>query len=650
MCGIAGLCGYSGDAEKNIKRMNDRLFHRGPDSGDIWNSPDDMVWLGHRRLSIRDLSSNGSQPMRSKSGKYVIVYNGEIYNADKLSDLLMGKGFVTAFRGTSDTEVLLEAIEHLGLSETLKFCKGMFALAVYDLETHELCLARDRIGEKPLYYGFVNGNFVFASEISAIRAIEGFKNRIFEEALNLYFVHGYIPAPYTIYHDIYKLEPGTILRITAPFSYFRPVHEDDDEGKLTGIQRSGGEYRFETYYDITEVARKGQENLFKGTAEEAADELERLLKESIKGQLVSDVPVGAFLSAGIDSSTVVSLMQEVAEGKVKTFTIGMEDPKYNEAEVAKEIAKHLGTEHTELYITEADAKAVIPKLPSIYGEPFADSSQIPTYLVSKMTRDHVTVSLSGDGGDELFCGYRSYESVQRIWNKMKNIPGGMRYGAGKMLQHSRAAKRDDVFRDKAKLLQARSPEDLYRIQFEMAPGALNIAREKSMPPYKLSLAEGDGLREVNHDIMLMDMRMYHPDDILVKVDRSGMAVSLESRIPMLDRDVMEFAWSLPLSLLRDKNTGTGKMVLRDVLYRHVPRELVDRPKKGFSIPVAKWLKEKELRQWAEDMISAEKLQREGFLNPEAVAKVWKNFADEGGQWQPLIWYILMFEQWLSENN
>ncbi|WP_026669629.1 asparagine synthase (glutamine-hydrolyzing) [Butyrivibrio sp. AE3006] len=650
MCGIAGLCGYSGDAEKNIKRMNDRLLHRGPDSGDIWNSPDDMVWLGHRRLSIRDLSSNGSQPMRSKSGKYVIVYNGEIYNADKLSDLLMGKGFVTAFRGTSDTEVLLEAIEHLGLSETLKFCKGMFALAVYDLETHELCLARDRIGEKPLYYGFVNGNFVFASEISAIRAIEGFKNRIFEEALNLYFVHGYIPAPYTIYHDIYKLEPGTILRITAPFSYFRPVHEDDDEGKLTGIQRSGGEYRFETYYDITEVARKGQENLFKGTADEAADELERLLKESIKGQLVSDVPVGAFLSAGIDSSTVVSLMQEVAEGKVKTFTIGMEDPKYNEAEVAKEIAKHLGTEHTELYITEADAKAVIPKLPSIYGEPFADSSQIPTYLVSKMTRDHVTVSLSGDGGDELFCGYRSYESVQRIWNKMKNIPGGMRYGAGKMLQHSRAAKRDGVFRDKAKLLQARSPEDLYRIQFEMVPGALNIAREKSMPPYKLSLAEGDGLREVNHDIMLMDMRMYHPDDILVKVDRSGMTVSLESRIPMLDRDVMEFAWSLPLSLLRDKNTGTGKMVLRDVLYRHVPRELVDRPKKGFSIPVAKWLKEKELRQWAEDMISAEKLQREGFLNPEAVAKVWKNFADEDGQWQPLIWYILMFEQWLSENN
>ncbi|WP_026496000.1 asparagine synthase (glutamine-hydrolyzing) [Butyrivibrio sp. WCD3002] len=650
MCGIAGLCGYRGDAEKNIRRMNERLLHRGPDSGDIWNSPDDMVWLGHRRLSIRDLSSNGSQPMRSKSGKYVIVYNGEIYNTDKLSELLIGKGYVTGFRGTSDTEVLLEAIEYLGISETLKFCKGMFALAVYDLETHELCLARDRIGEKPLYYGFVNGSFVFASEITAIRAIEGFKNRIFEEALNLYFVHGYIPAPYTIYNDIYKLEPGTILRITAPFSYFRPVHEDDDEGKITGVQRSGGEYRFETYYDITEVARKGQENLFKGTADEAADELERLLKEAIKGQLVSDVPIGAFLSAGIDSSTVVSLMQEVAEGKVKTFTIGMEDPKYNEAEIAKEIARHLGTEHTELYITEADAKAVIPKLPAIYGEPFADSSQIPTYLVSKMTREHVTVSLSGDGGDELFCGYRSYESVQRIWNKMKAIPGGVRSGAGKVLQHSRAARRNDVFRDKTRLLQARSPEDLYRIQFEMVPGALNIAREKDMPPYKLSTAEGDKLREVNHDIMLMDMRMYHPDDILVKVDRSGMAVSLESRIPMLDRDVMEFAWSLPLSLLRDKNTGTGKMVLRDVLYRHVPRELVDRPKKGFSIPVAKWLKEKELRQWAEDMISVEKLQREGFLNPEAVTKVWKKFTEEDGQWQPLIWYILMFEQWLSENN
>ncbi|MBE5842619.1 MAG: asparagine synthase (glutamine-hydrolyzing) [Butyrivibrio sp.] len=650
MCGIAGLCGYNTNGENNIKRMTERLTHRGPDSQGIWNGPGDTVWLGHRRLSIRDLSSNGSQPMVSKSGRYVIVYNGEIYNADKLSDLLISKGYVTGFRGTSDTEVLLEAIEYLGLSETLKFCKGMFALAVYDLETHEISLARDRIGEKPLYYGFVNGNFVFASEISAIKAIEGFKNRVFEEVLNIYFCHGYIPAPYSIYQDIYKLEPGTILRVSAPFSYFKPVHSDDDSDDIVGVQRSGGAYSFETYYDIEEVAKNGQANLFKGTEEEAADELERRLKESIRGQLVSDVPIGAFLSAGIDSSTVAALMQEVSSENIKTFTIGMEDPSYDEAVAAREIAKHLGTEHTELYITEADAKNVIPHLAHIYGEPFADSSQIPTYLVSKMTREHVTVSLSGDGGDELFCGYRSYESVDRIWNKMHKVPAGFRAGAGKMLQHSRAAKRDEVLRDKSRLLQARSPEELYKIQYEMVPFATDIARKKGMIPYKYSLAGRNQLHEVNHDIMLMDMKMYHPDDILVKVDRSGMAVSLESRIPLLDPDVVDFAFTLPIEYLRNKKTGEGKQVLRNVLYRHVPKELMDRPKKGFSIPVGKWLKTKELNEWALDLISEEKLKREGYLNPEAVKRVWESFDKEDGQYQPLIWYILMFEEWLGEYN
>ncbi len=650
MCGIAGICGYSENGETNIRNMIKRLVHRGPDSGDIWNSERDLVWLGHRRLSIRDLSANGSQPMVSKSGRFVIVYNGEIYNADKLSDRLIKEGYVTSFRGTSDTEVLLEAIEYLGIGETLRFCKGMFALAVYDMETHEICLARDRIGEKPLYYGFVNGSFVFASEISAIKEIEGFKNRIYEDVLNIYFCHGYIPAPYTIYQDIYKLEPGTILHVTAPFSYFRPVHEDDDTGAVTGVQRSSGAYRFETYYDIEEIAKKGQADQFKGTAEEAADELERRLKEAIRGQMVSDVPIGAFLSAGIDSSTVVSLMQEVSSENVKTFTIGMEDPKYNEAEVAKEIAKHLGTDHTEMYITDKDAKDVIPKLAYIYGEPFADSSQIPTYLVSKMTREHVTVSLSGDGGDELFAGYRSYDSVQRIWNKMRKIPVALRRGPGKMLQHSRAAGRDEVLRDKARLLQAGSPEDLYRIQCEMAPFAMDTARSKIRLPYKYNLSGSNVLSEVNHDIMLMDMKMYHPDDILVKVDRSGMAVSLESRIPMLDPDVVEFAWSLPIDFLRDPETGTGKKVLRDVLYRHVPKELVDRPKKGFSIPVGKWLKEGDLRDWAESLISEDKIRREGYLNPSAVKKVWNSFIDEAGEWQPLIWYILMFEQWLETDR
>lgn len=649
MCGIAGICGLDNSGEKNIRKMIERLYHRGPDAGDVWCGPGERVWLGHRRLAIRDLSESGAQPMVSKSGRTVIVYNGEIYNADKLADLLKEKGYVTSFRGTSDTEVLLEAIESLGISETLKFCKGMFGLAIYDRETHEVSLARDRIGEKPLYYGFVNGSFVFASEISAIMAIEGFKNRIFEEALNLYFCHGYIPAPYTIYQDIYKLEPGTILTVSAPFSYFRPVHEDDENGVVTGIQRSGGTYRFETYYDLAEVALKGQQNLFKGTAEEAADELEKRLMEAIRGQLVSDVPVGAFLSAGIDSSTIVSLMQEVCDGKAKTFTIGMPDPKFNEAEVAKEIAAHLGTEHTELYITEQDAKDVIPKLPHIYGEPFADSSQIPTYLVSKMTKEHVTVSLSGDGGDELFCGYNSYASVNRIWNKMKSIPAGLRMGAGRMFVHSRQAKRDEVFLNKARLMQAKSPEDLYRIQAETerTPLGPDVAKNRIYLPYKLNQSGKNVLGEVNHDIMLLDMKMYHPDDILVKVDRSGMAVSLESRIPLLDPDVVEFAWSLPIELLRDPATGQGKQVLRNVLYRHVPKELVDRPKKGFSVPIGDWLKTPELRSWAEDLISEDKLKREGYLNPKVVQKIWSDFTKEGGAYQPLIWYILMFEQWLN---
>ena len=645
MCGIAGLCGFRRDSENSIQKMIDRLQHRGPDASGIWHSPDDMVWLGHRRLAIRDLSSNGAQPMVSHSGRCAICYNGEIYNIDVLKDKLYESGYTDKFRGTSDTEVLLEAIEYLGINETLKLSKGMFAIAVYDLETHEICLARDRIGEKPLYYGFVNGAFAFASEIGALKEIEGFKNRICEEILNIYFCHGYIPAPYSAYRDIYKLVPGTILKVTAPFSYFNPVCREDE--MIRGEQLSGDAWKFETYYDIEEVAVSGMKNPFKGTRQEAADELERLLKESIKGQMVSDVPLGAFLSAGIDSSTVVSLMQDISESKVRTFTIGMEDPAFNEAAIAKEIAAHLGTEHTEMYITEKDAKEVIPNLAYMFGEPFADSSQIPTYLVSKMTRNHVTVSLSGDGGDELFCGYRSYESVRRIWGKMHSMPYALRNTAGKLILGTGAAKKDKVKGDKARLLQAKSPEDLYRIQYEMEPDALDIAKNRIRLPYSLTLAGRDTLSEVNRDIMLLDMKMYHPDDILVKVDRCGMAVSLESRIPLLDRDVVEFAWSLPTEYLLDKKTNEGKQVLRDVLYRRVPKELVDRPKKGFSIPVGKWIRDTELRSWAEDMIAFDKIKREGFLNAEAVQRVFSEFF-EGGEYRPVLWYILMFEEWLEK--
>lgn len=375
--------------------MNERMRHRGPDASGIWASEDGDVVLGHQRLSIVDLSENGAQPMQSHSGRFEMVFNGEIYNYREIAKRLIEEKKVDRFRGSSDTEVLLEAMEHMGIEEAIALCKGMFAIALYDKKERRLYLLRDRIGEKPLYYGFVNGCFVFGSDIGSISVLDGFSNEINRDVLDIYFVHGYIPAPYSIYEDIWKLEPGCILTLEAPFA--RPS--------------------VKTFWSVMEAAKKGQENLFAGSREEAAEELERLLKASIRDQMVADVPVGAFLSAGIDSSTIVALMQSLNHGKVKSFTIGMGEKEYNEAETAREIAKVLGTEHTELYITEADAKAVIPKLPFMFGEPFADSSQIPTYLVSKMTREHVTVSLSGDGGDELFCGYTSYASVSRIWGE-----------------------------------------------------------------------------------------------------------------------------------------------------------------------------------------------------------------------------------------
>lgn len=622
MCGIAGFCNFNGDKQKNIERMKERMYHRGPDAGGTYFSEDGQVVLGHRRLSIVDLSQNGSQPMTSGSGRFVIVYNGEIYNYKRLADKLLDEKKVAAFKGTSDTEVLLEAFEAYGIEETIAMCKGMFAISLYDKKEQTLYLIRDRVGEKPLYYGMVNGSFVFASDVGCIAALDGFDNSINRSVLDLYFVHGYIPAPYSIYENIYKLEAGTMLKIKSPFN----------------------KWEITAYWSMKEIARKGQQNLFKGTEKEAADELERLLKESIAGQMVADVPVGAFLSAGIDSSTVVALMQSLHHGKVKSFTIGMEDKDYNEAVFAKEIAEHLGTEHTELYITEKDAQAVIPRLGYMFGEPFADSSQIPTYLVSKMTREHVTVSLSGDGGDELFCGYTSYASVERIWNKMKNIPYFIRKPCSGLVLHSPLIKKP-IYRIKGKLLGAKGPSDLYISSMETDPLSKQISLEHRECSYKYSEYDPGFLEETNHNIMLMDMLMYHPDDILVKVDRTAMACSLETRVPMLDKDVVEFAWSLPIEYKR--GDGVGKKVLRDVLYRYVPREMMERPKKGFSIPVDKWLREPELKEWAESLIDKKTLESQGILDAEVVWKIWKDFIDKG-EWRIQIWYILMFQQWLIQ--
>ena len=688
MCGIAGLINVKDTVRDNrgdMQRMRDRMRRRGPDGGGTWVSGDGRCTLGHQRLSILDLSDNGAQPMLSHSGRSAIVFNGEIYNyaevKAQLTSDLNARGQASAFRSTCDTEVLQEAIEFYGLEKTLTLCKGMFALGIYDSRTQTLQLARDRVGEKPLYYGWLpapgesvpaagsvspdagadgrgagtgsvssvtgaargtaislppgagafaegrvrpGSRFVFASDVGSIRATEGFCSGINEDVLDLYCEHGVIPTPYSIYRGIYKLLPGTILTIRAPFTA--------DSAQIR------------PYWSMTDAAVRGQHSLFRGTRQEAADELERLLRAAIRGQMIADVPLGAFLSAGIDSTTIVSLMQEESPLPVRTFTIGMNETQFNEAIYAKEIAQHLGTDHTELYISEDDAKAVIPLLPHMFSEPFADSSQIPTYLVSRMTREHVTVSLSGDAGDELFCGYNSYPSAARKWDKMGRIPLALRRPAGRLLARTPLARRQ-VWQNRARILQAESPEAMHRLASEMEPLTESLALHRGKLPYAFTETGSDVLGEVYHDAMLMDLQMYHPDDILVKVDRTAMAVSLETRVPLLDRDVVEFAWTLPLEYLR--RDGTGKLVLRDVLYRRVPEEMVNRPKKGFSIPIRTWLRDTQLRGWAEDLLAPDRIRAQGLFSPEAVRRIWEEFTQQG-RWRPQIWYLLMFQAWYEE--
>lgn len=634
MCGIAGLMNFGRTGRDNMERMKARMAHRGPDQNGTFVSADGTVVLGHQRLSILDITEAGAQPFTTASGRSVIVYNGEIYNAPELREKLVAEGTVESFRSTCDTEILAEAIEAWGVRKTLDLAKGMFAFCVYDRQEQTLTLARDRVGEKPLYYGFIRNpegsrSFVFASDLGSIAAVTGFDNPVNRGVLDLYFVHGYIPAPYTIYEGIHKLIPGTVLTVKAPFG------EED--------------LKTEVYWSMRKAAENGREHPFTGTREEAADELERLLRSAIRGQMASDVPLGAFLSAGIDSPTIVSLMQAESTVPVQTFTIGMNDPAFNEAEAARAIAAHLGTKHTEMTITEQDAKDVIPLLPRMFSEPFADSSQIPTYLVSKLTRQHVTVSLSGDAGDELFCGYNVYDSVERIWNKIRNVPAGIRKPASFLVLHSPLA-RDNTYRTKGVLLGASCPEDLYKRSRETDPLTLKIAGTHPGLPYVMTEAGADALGNVNKDLMLLDLELYHPDDILVKVDRTAMAVSLETRVPFLDRDVVEFAWTVPISFLRGTERDAagrkiGKLLLRDVLYRYVPKEMMDRPKKGFSIPIGKWLLEPALRPWAEDLLSPSNIRAEGFLNADVVEKIWRDYT-ERGIWRVQIWYLLMFEAWL----
>ncbi len=645
MCGIAGFCNFKGDWRRNIERMCDRMQYRGPDASGVWASDDHRVVLGHRRLAIVDLTPTGAQPMVSRDGRYVIAYNGEIYNHADIRKRLLAENRTPAFRGTSDTETLLEAAAAYGLADTLKMAKGMFAIALYDREEHALFLARDRIGEKPLYYGILkdninngenDGSFVFASDLNSIASLDGFTNPVNVDILGDYMRYGYISAPYSIYRGIWKLEPGKILKVKSPF----------DKPEIF------------TWWSMMETAVFGQKNLFRGSSEEAAQELERLLQNAIAGQMTADVPVGAFLSAGIDSSTVVSLMQAQSSQKIRTFTVGMWEEQFNEAPVAKEIAERLGTEHTEVYITEEDAKNVIPALAGMFGEPFADSSQIPTYLVSRITREHVTVSLSGDGGDELFCGYNTYYSIDRIWNKVRKLPYPLRLAAGGALGVTGCLGNNPSLATRAGLLGARSIEDMY-LRSEIGEGLKLVkgrqeGKRLDFGPWDAIQSREAGttwmdaypsglLEEPRHNLMLMDLLMYHPDDILNKVDRTAMAVSLETRVPMLDRDVVEFAWTLPLAY-RQEN-GVRKKILRDILYRYVPRELMERPKTGFSIPLHRWLRQPGLREWAESLLEASLLERQGLLETTAVRKLWDDYIMKN-VWKPQIWYILMLQEWL----
>ena len=646
MCGIAGFCNFKGDWQKNIKRMCDKMHYRGPDAAGVWSTDDHRVVLGHRRLAVVDLTPAGAQPMLSRDGRYVMVYNGEIYNHSDIRKKLLAEKKASAFRGTSDTETLLEAIAAYGLTDALKMAKGMFAIALFDRREHTLFLARDRIGEKPLYYGILkedikNGwedrTFVFGSDLNSIASLDGFTNSVNADVLADYMRYGYISAPYSVYRGIWKLEPGKILKVKSPF----------DKPEIL------------TYWSMIETAVSGQKNLFRGSEAEAAQELERLLRKSIAGQMVADVPVGAFLSAGIDSSTVVSLMQAQSVRKVKTFTVGMGEEAFNEAPIAKEIAARLGTEHTEVYITEEDAKRVIPSLGAMFGEPFADSSQIPTYLVSKITREQVTVSLSGDGGDELFCGYNTYYSIDRIWNKVKKLPYPIRRAASEALGMTARLTGKSSLATRGRLLGACSAEDMY-LRSEVGEGLQLVRRQSGggasdFGPWDAIQAREAGrtwmddypaglLGDSQHNLMLMDLLMYHPDDILNKVDRTAMAVSLETRVPMLDRDVVEFAWTLPLSY--KQSGGVSKRVLRDILYGYVPHELMERPKKGFAIPLHCWLKQPGLREWAESLLEPSLLKEQGLLETAAVKKLWDDYIMRN-VWRPQIWHVLMFQEWMK---
>jgi asparagine synthase (glutamine-hydrolysing) len=631
--------------------MAQRIAHRGPDDSGVWVDGALEVALGHRRLSIVELSAAGSQPMTSASKRSVIVFNGEIYNQAELRQRL-GERF-SRWRGHSDTETLLECLESLGPERTLKAAIGMFAFAWVDRQERCLYLARDRAGEKPLYYGWQGPTFMFASELKALKAHPHFSGEIDRNAIALQLRHNYIPAPYSIYKGIRKLVPGTCLRVPlAPFASDARAHDPETTAK--------------PYWSLRTVQADGQSAPFQGGDCEAVEALDSLLRDSVRRQMVADVPLGAFLSGGIDSSTVVALMQTQSTRPVRTFTIGFGEEGYDEAEHAKAVARHLGTEHLELYVSPAQAMDVIPRLPRLYDEPFSDSSQIPTFLVSQLTRRHVTVSLSGDAGDELFGGYSRYGRIDRIWRRIDRLPAVPRGVLGKGLQAIPPTLWDlaaspfkrllplgmqNVGHKARKLgeaLAASAPELIYRGLVSHWPRPDEVVLGATEPPTVLSDPQlWSEAAEIQLRMMHLDFLSYLPDDILCKVDRAAMAVSLETRIPFLDHRVIEFAWRLPMHM--KVRNGQGKWLLRQVLQKYVPQTLTDRPKMGFGIPLDGWLRG-SLRAWVEDLIGESRIRQEGFLNPVPIRRMWREHLTGLRKWPYQLWDVLMLQAWLAEER
>lgn len=649
MCGIAGYVGgawlTSADSvEQQLAVMADALTPRGPDSAGYWSDPEQTIALAHRRLAIIEPSETGHQPMMSASGRYVISFNGEVYNhLDLRKRLSNGGSNKITWRGRSDTETLIAGIETWGLSETLKKSVGMYAFALWDREEQILYLVRDRIGEKPLYYGYQRGVFLFGSELKALKMHPAFEGEVDRDAITLQLRHSYIPTPYSIYKGIKKLPPGTFIKLLV------------SNGRLSGIEPEPV-----SYWSLGDAINDGINNPFDGSETDAVDALDGLLSASVRQQMVADVPLGAFLSSGVDSSTIVALMQSQSSLPAKTFTIGFKEDGYNEAVHAKAVAAHLGTDHTELYVSPEQALDVIPRLPMLYDEPFSDSSQIPTFLVSQMTRQHVTVSLSGDGGDELFGGYNRYQMTSGLWSKIGRLPLPLRHLAAKGLRTlapeqwnqiskwipgaARYADFGGKIHKGAGVLASQTSDELYLNLITHWPDPSSLVINGIEPPTQITQPQFL-LNGIVEQMMALDSVSYLTDDILCKIDRAAMGVSLETRVPFLDHHIVEFAWRLPLSMkIRD---GQGKWILRQVLNKYVPKELIKRPKMGFGVPIDSWLRG-PLRDWAEDLLDGSRLRKEGYFCPEPIRQKWTEHLSGKRNWQYHLWDVLMFQAWLEE--